>query len=140
MLDGVLEGGLFRGDGQGIFLKPLDDFGQRRGPFSGPNAVWHAGESVNRLLWAAGATDDICGLALVGYDAIFTGGYTYLHRDVPIIWLPPIDTESANYVLTQTEFQLPEEYATVATHGDAKLARRAGGCAPPPDTYTRIFP
>jgi hypothetical protein len=117
----------------------FDDFGQRRGPFSGPNVVWHAGEAVNRLLWSAGEMHDLCGLALVGYDPIFVGGYTYLHRDVPIIWMPPIDTESANYVLAPAEFPLPDEYTTVATRGGAKLARRAGSCAAPPDSYTRLF-
>jgi hypothetical protein len=89
-------------------------------------------------------------LGLVGYGPVWTGGYAYLHRDVPILWATPEEAlaqehlgalgASTNYVLTRTELTLPMEYETVATVGEAKLARRAGECAPPPEWYTRLFP
>jgi hypothetical protein len=118
----------------------FDDFGQRNGLFSGPQSVWHAAENVNRLLWLAGEQADICGLLLAGYGPIWTGGYTYLHRDVPILWVPPLDDQQGNYVLARSDVDLPESYTTLATIGDAKLARRAGSCSAPPATYSRLFP
>jgi hypothetical protein len=93
---------------------------------------------VNRLLWLAGAKPDLCGLALVGYGPIWTGGYTYLHRDVPILAGMPTDG-SANYVLARATEPLPAGYEVVSSIEDAKLARRAGPCAPPPASYTRLF-
>jgi hypothetical protein len=118
----------------------FNDFGQRRGPLSGPGSVWHTMEDVNRLLWAAGADPDLCGLALGDYGPIWTGGYTYLHRDVPIVWVEPIQIQSANYVLARAASPLPEQYKTIKTIGEAKLARRAGTCIPPPTSYSRQFP
>ena len=128
----------------------FDDFGQRHGLLSGPQPLWHTGEAVNRLLWAVGEQPDLCGLALVGYGPIWTGGYTYLHRDVPILWETPVEAfaqpglgavgASTNYVLTGAQIPLPEGYATVEIIGEAKLARRSGPCAAPPDSYTRLFP
>jgi hypothetical protein len=40
--------------------------------------------SVNRLLMAAGARPDLCGLKVEGVHLAWTGGYTYLHRKVPL--------------------------------------------------------
>jgi len=118
----------------------FDDFGQRRGPLSGQHSVWHTVEDVNRLLWHAGAQPDLCGLALVGYGPIWTGGYTYLHRDVPILWGPSIETGAANYALAPTTFEVPGDFRTIATIGEAKLVRRPGDCGTPPEGYTRVFP
>ena len=127
----------------------FEDFGQRRGPLSGPQSLWHRVEGVNRLLWAAGKRPDLCGLAIINLRPVWTGGYAYLHRDVPVLYAPIealADSElggvraSANYVLTGAAFPLPAEYETVETIGDTKLARRRGACAAPPDSYTRLFP
>jgi phosphatidylinositol glycan class B len=129
----------------------FDDFGQRgRAPFSGVQPLWHTQEAVNRLLWAASTQPDLCGLGLVGYGPVWTGGYAYLHRDVPMLWATPNDAlaqphlgtlgAATNYVLTHANVALPAEYATVRTIGAAKLAHRSGSCAPPPASYTRRFP
>jgi phosphatidylinositol glycan class B len=118
----------------------FDDFGQRHGLLSGTRPLWHTVEPVNRLLWVAGEQPDLCGLALLGYGPIWTGGYTYLHRDVPILWGTSIDGELANYVLARTAIALPQEYVTIKTIGEAKLARRSGPCTSPPESYTRLFP
>jgi hypothetical protein len=127
----------------------FDDFGQRFGPLSGSQPLWHTMEGVNRLLWSAGAQPDLCGLLMIGYGPIWTGGYTYLHRDVPIL-SPPVEgldearfaaiSASTNYLLLPAEIALPAPYTTVETIGKTKLARRSGTCAPPPASYTRLFP
>jgi hypothetical protein len=128
----------------------FDDFGQHgRRPFSGSQPLWHTQEAVNRLLWAAGKHSDLCGLGLIGYGPVWTGGYAYLHRDVPMLWATPEEAfagsqlgaigVSTNYVLTRADIALPAEYATLEVIGEAKLARRSGGCAPPPASYTRLF-
>jgi len=126
------------------------DFGQQREPFAGSQPLWHRQEAANRLLWVAGRQSDLCGLLLVGYGPVWTGGYAYLHQDVPILWATPREAlasprlgalgASANYVLTRAEISLPEEYATVETIGEAKLARRLGGCVAPPDSFSRLLP
>jgi len=129
----------------------FDDLGQHdRAPFSGAQPLWHTQEPANRLLWVAGSRPDLCGLGLLGYGPVWTGGYAYLHRDVPILWATPEEAlaqehlgrlgASTNYVLTRADLTLPVEYETVTTVGDARLARRAGDCAPPPESYTRLFP
>ena len=128
----------------------FDDFGQQYGPLSGPGPLWHKGEAVNRLLWTAGEQADLRGLELLGYGPIWTGGFSYLHRDVPVLWERNIEYAlaqpalgalgaSANYVLAPAETRLPPEYTTVQTIGDAKLARRSGPCAAPPPGYSRLF-
>jgi hypothetical protein len=127
----------------------FDDFGQIRGVLSGPYAPWHAGETINRLLWAAGEKDDLCGLALVDIGPVWTGGFSYLHRDVPIVWgmsgallaQPGLGAvgSAANYVVAGADVALPAEYATVETIGAGKLARRPGPCAAPPAEFTRLF-
>jgi hypothetical protein len=42
------------------------------------------GDAVNRLLLVASWQPDLCGLLLGNGSPTFTGGYTYLHRRVPI--------------------------------------------------------
>jgi|SRR6185503_9097283 len=118
----------------------FDDFGQREEPLSGPQSVWHAFEEVNRLLWVAGERADLCALAMVEHGPVWSGGYTYFHRDVPIIWMIGVDPAPANYVLAHVDIPLPADYATVETIGQARLARRPGGCSAPPPAYTRLFP
>ena len=118
----------------------FDDLGQYEGPLSGPQPVWHRFEDINRLLWAAGQQPDLCGLALVEQGPVWSGGYTYLHRDVPIIWMTTVEPDPANYVLAHVDVPLPAEYTIVKTIGEGKLARRPGSCGPPPPAYTRLFP
>jgi hypothetical protein len=48
----------------------------------------------------AGTHADICGLAAPGINPYWTGGYTYFHRRLPIVWSEARpDLEAANYVL-----------------------------------------
>jgi GPI mannosyltransferase 3 len=118
----------------------FEDFGQYDGPLLGPQPLWHYGESVNRLFWTAGARADLCGLAVVTYAPLWSGGYTYLHRDVPILWMMAVEKDAANYVVAPVELPLSPEYSVIETIGDARLARRPGSCSAPPPGYTRLFP
>ena len=115
----------------------FDDFGQRYG-LTGSHPLWHRMEAVNRLLWSAGTQPDLCGLSLVGSHPIWTGGYTYLHRDVPILSGMPSD-QSTNYLLAEPPHALPAGYEVVDRVADATLARRPGPCTPPPASFTRLF-
>jgi hypothetical protein len=128
----------------------FEDFGEQRLPFAGPQALWHREEEANRLLWVAGEREDLCGLGLIGYGPVWTGGFSYLHRDVPMLWATPAEAlsspglgaigASANYVLSRAEIPLPAEYTTVDSVDGAKLARRSGPCAPAPPSYSRLLP
>jgi hypothetical protein len=125
------------------------DVGEWRAPWSdGP--VWGAAEGVNRLLSQAGARPDLCGLLLVNYNPIFTGGYSYLHRNVP---LDEITVESstapihlpdpagfANYAIAPRALGAVEGFTPIAERGDAVLLRRDGACGPPPADFSQLFP
>ena len=101
---------------------------------------WLARRGANRLLLAAGTRADLCGLALRGLDPWYTGGYTYLHRDVPFLRdVRAIDLAAANYVVAPATLRLPPEYTAAMSDTDWTLFRRPGGCAPPKSGYTRNF-
>jgi hypothetical protein len=124
-------------------------------PAARPNVAlspWRVTADVNQLLLRAGAPDDLCGLALIGTSAIWTGGYSYLHRDVPFYAVAPEtlvaggrpwqqNAAGANFLIAHEDFrELLGAWQTVATQGKWLLLRRAGGCGPPPPYYTRVFP
>jgi hypothetical protein len=117
------------------------DIGQYRGQPAGALSPWHAGEGANRLLWVAGRQADLCGLWLSGIRPAWTGGYSYLHRRVPIV----VDdaaasAAAANYALMPLQApprplavgpaaRLPAEYTPFAAGAGWILLRRPGGCA-----------
>jgi phosphatidylinositol glycan class B len=118
--------------------------GQYVGEEQGGTSPWHSMEEGNRLLWEVGTKDDLCGLLVWGRHAIWLGGYTYLHRDVP--WLTaqsPHDvmnlTESTNYLITVPGLPAPPGYAPVRALNGWALLQRAGKCSVPPPGYTRRF-
>jgi len=57
---------------------------------------------LNRLLIAANRLPDLCGLKVEAAHLAWTGGYTYLHRNVPLYphTGPPRASRFYNYVLT----------------------------------------
>lgn len=87
---------------------------------------------VNRLLLAAHNQPDLCGLKIEVDNLAWTGGYSYLHRPVPLY--PPKDEprrESGllNYVITSRDQSSAGE--EVAAEGDFVLLRlRQNGCVP----------
>lgn len=120
------------------------DFGQNRPPLGGRISVWQQADDVNRLLWRAGERSDLCGLALIGWGPIWSGGFTYLHRDVAFLWASSPEqlavhaVDAANYVVAQDHELLPSGYSAIVASGRAVLGRRNGPCTAPPEE-TRLF-
>jgi phosphatidylinositol glycan class B len=93
---------------------------------------------VNRLLIEAGRQSDVCGVRIQTHHLAWTGGYTYLHRHVPLYAPDGPGPESGfyNYVIV-----LPEEAPgnPVAHDGNYVLRRIASGCRPDPN-YSYYLP
>jgi len=105
--------------------------------------VWHSGEAVNRVLSMAGQRDDICGVMLLARNAAWTGGYSYLHRKVPLFWrLSLADEFRANYIIAHrtSEETVPSVYQRVGLVGSVGLYRRDGGCMTSPRSVRSILP
>ncbi len=66
-------------------------------------SAWDDYGSVNRLLLAAHAQADLCGIRIDAAHLAWSGGSTYLHRDVPLYHLgnPPPQSRLFNYVITR---------------------------------------
>jgi hypothetical protein len=113
------------------------DIGQRMDAYGlgGPTSslVWRAFDERNRLLDQAGTHADICGLAAPTMNPYWTGGYTYLHRRVPILWTGSRrDLDAANYVLMGPGQRLDDaRYRSLAKQGAYVLYRREGACTRP---------
>ncbi len=96
---------------------------------------WTRGRSGLEATVAAGV-GDLCGLALVGQHWASTGGYTYLHRDVPVYQLDDSDSLVAAWPGFDTVLVSPE-YAGMMRGFRVErcwegvcVARRPGGCRP----------
>ncbi len=119
--------------------------GQYRGTPRAARVVWNAEEDVNLLLAKAGERSDLCGLATLGTRAAFTGGYTYFHRSVPLVYGNRLcdAAPSVNYVLARKDLAtmpvVPDGYAVVQERGSAALYRRDGECAPLPRPYDNLL-
>jgi GPI mannosyltransferase 3 len=120
-----------------------EDMGQYAGTSRAALPVWKAEQEPTLLLAEAGARADLCGIAVLGARAAFTGGYTYLHRDVPLIYGGQLcDTGHVNYVIISTdlgESQLPRSYELQARRGSWGLYRRDGACLPPLNEDERML-
>lgn len=116
------------------------DLGQYDQNPPGPNLYYkpHAsafndGGAVNRLLLVAHRRADLCGLKVEPVPLTWTGGYTYLHRNVPLYppWGPPSESGFFNYVITVIQASAAGE--VVAVDGAYALVHiREGGCRPNP--------
>jgi phosphatidylinositol glycan class B len=94
-----------------------------------PQSAYDGFGDVNRLLFAAHDQPDLCGLQLIAARMAWTGGSTYLHRDVPIYGRD--DAGSAghfNYVITAGNVQGD----LVAHEGRVSLVRVGKDCTPDP--------
>lgn len=81
----------------------------------------------NRLLLAAGAQLDLCGLQVQTAPLYAIGGYTYLHRPVPLYPLDAADDGHFNYVIARRGTVAGAE---VALESDLALVRLPrDGCA-----------
>jgi len=92
------------------------------------------GGPANRLMLSAHGRPDLCGLKIETDRIVAIGGYSYLHRAVPLYsgTGPPPDSGLYNYVITVRGRGTDE---TVAEDGNRVLARLpVASCAPDP-TY-----
>lgn len=98
--------------------------------------VWRAFNERNRLLAHAGSRADICGLAAPTMNPYWSGGYTYFHRLMPIVWAGGRpDFDAANYaMLGPGQTMADDRYTVVAVEGPYRLYRRDGACARAPRT------
>ena len=104
-------------------------------------SVWHLREGWNVLASRAGTDGVLCGLASVPTGPVVTGGYSYLHRNVPVFAVTLDDLRAtrelprgANEAILGARAPVPRGYHVVSTSGQFRLARRAGRCGPPPAT------
>jgi GPI mannosyltransferase 3 len=97
-------------------------------------SVWRAFDERNRLLARAGSRADICGLAAPTMNPYWSGGYTYFHRFVPIVWVGGrADYDAANYAILGPGRAMDDaRYTVVAVEGPYRLYRREGACARAP--------
>jgi hypothetical protein len=86
--------------------------------------------SINRLLVIAGALPDLCGLKVEAIRPEFQGGYTYLHRDVPLYRLggPPRSSGYFNYVIALRSHAGVGDVR--ASDGNVALVHVRSGCLP----------
>jgi GPI mannosyltransferase 3 len=100
----------------------------QRGPRNPGASAYDEPGSVNRLLFAAWKQQDLCGLKLETGHLDMTGGYSYLHRPVPLYPIngPSRETGYFNYVIT---FRVPELVGEIsALDGPLALVRLRGTC------------
>jgi len=82
---------------------------------------------TNRLLTVAGRQGDICGIKVETANTLDTGGYTYLHRRVPLFDGKATQANGQfNYLVTGTP--APAGTALVARDHRVRLSRLPGGC------------
>ncbi len=120
----------------------LSGIRQPADPDEGRQSVWHHGEGVNLSLRKAGEEPDLCGVLLAGPSVVWTGGYTYLHRDVPFLATDVAASELvpfANYVIMPSMFPAPPGYTPLDSIREWTLLRRQGGCRPAPPNFARLF-
>ncbi len=120
-------------------------------------SVWRCLDEQNRLLAEVAWQADLCGLMLPDANAYWTGGYSYLHRRVPILWpedpsvartpfsnprrniensvrrhmplVAPQDFDAANYALLSPDQEIGDSrYQLVGHRGGYALYRREGIC------------
>jgi hypothetical protein len=90
--------------------------------------------SVNRLLLRAHALPALCGLKIEGVHLAWTGGYTYLHRPVPLYGDngPPRRSLGYDFVITPRPWSRGTQ--VMAVDGSFVLARLPiANCLPDPD-------
>jgi hypothetical protein len=118
-------------------------------------SVWRWRHELNAMLLDAHERTDLCGLRLVGESAVNSGGYAFLHRDVPFyhaIDYMPVDGEPEdaatrtpdashyNYLIARHSVDVPHPFEPVTRRGQWRLYRRSeGGCEVDGDFEARVF-
>ncbi|HKO93719.1 MAG TPA: glycosyltransferase family 39 protein, partial [Polyangiaceae bacterium] len=109
----------------------------------GERPIWHADEEINLMLADAGQKPDLCGLGVLGLRPAFTGGYSYFHRPVPLLYRRQLceSGPAVNYLMLPHELKdtLPPGYAEVERRGWLALFRRDGVCGPLPRAFDPLL-
>jgi GPI mannosyltransferase 3 len=110
----------------------------------GARSVWHHWEGANLGLADVGSRGDVCAVLLAGIGAVWSGGFTYLHRDVPFLDLQNLPNPGdllpfANYVVLSPEVEPPPNYMPLQQSRDWSVRRRNGTCVPPLPGLSRSF-
>jgi hypothetical protein len=118
-----------------LFHLTYADMGQYTGTPRASLSVWKTEEEASLLLVDAGKRPDVCGVTVLGARAAFTGGYTYLHREVPLSYESELcSIAPSNYVIAPTvpgTRPLPSSYRLQVERGPWGLFRRDGACRMP---------
>ena len=119
----------------------FEKMGYLLGPTKGKSSPWHSEEDANFILWGASVKKDVCGMILTGANPIATGGFSYLHHDVPLFyWTGGGALRMANYFGGLGTQPPGPEWRLLYTHGPMSLFHRDGGCdLAPPSAYDRKF-
>jgi hypothetical protein len=117
--------------------------------WSGSTSVWGHLEGVNRLLSEAGSRPETCGVAVAAFGVsdgeVFTGGYSYLHRDVPMESVDGAALEDqpvpdfVNVLITPNAEVVPKGWSVERENGGVAMLTMPGRCGPVPSGYTVEF-
>jgi len=105
-----------------------------------PSSMWSFREGAIRAYEAMSADADVCGVASVGWGWAWTGGYTYLHRNVPIFEIGD-GTSFRRYTASFNAMLGPNQGRAIGPYVQQRcwqwlcLYKRTGGCEPP-GSYT----
>lgn len=118
--------------------------GQWSDQAEGAKPVWHHWEGANLGLAEAGTRSDLCAVLLAGLGAVWSGGFTYFHRDLPFLDFQNLQNPGdllpfANYVVLAPDVEPPPDYAQVQQFRDWSVRRRDGACVPPLPGLSRSF-
>ncbi len=127
----------------GLLYTPRLTFQDLRPSFPGEpqdHILFGERDAVNRLLAKAGDEPNLCGLLLLGVvpNELYSGGMTYLHRDVLLASNPPTQeawrylSQAANYAIAPAGLT-PPDWQPIARRGDAVLVSRPGQCIDLPE-------
>ena len=104
------------------------------GHASAGESMWSLKRSGLEAMSYAGADPALCGIGLVNVDWAWTGGYTWLHRDVPLFHVGSADeftelTPAFNVLLTEpSSASAFPRYEIRRCWSDLCVLRRPGGC------------
>ncbi len=124
---------------------------ENRGITQTQSSVWSHSEGFNALLSEAGRRDNACGVAVLSRIPdqwiIFLGGYSYLHRDVPLFNVYADEMTAgnrnlagANVLIAAAGESVPPEFQPAAHADGVDLYVRPGSCLAVPDDYSTHFP
>ncbi|MBX5481138.1 MAG: mannosyltransferase [Myxococcaceae bacterium] len=111
-------------------MAPLAENADKKEPMN----VWTFRRGELEVMRLAGMQPDLCGLGIFVLGWGDTGGYTWLHRDVPFLEFrpehPPERVLYANYAIGPRSLgESWGPYSVVRCEYDACLLKRPGGCS-----------